>query len=89
MADETARDWGVDVNEAQLTLYGSCETREWWELFRLRFKETPRVATASVGFPGDRIRIACADRSHAEYFHDLMISHGVPKAALKIGATSA
>lgn len=76
----------VDVNEAHLLLYSNLGTSSWWELYRLRFKDTDRITTTRAGFPGDRIRIACDDRAHAESLVDLIVSQGAPKAALKIGA---
>lgn len=74
----------LQVDEIGIALHAPAETRQWWEVFRLRY--AARLTTVAVRMPGDLVEIDCEDRPHAEWLRAEMRSRGVPQASLKIRA---
>ncbi|MFF0736838.1 hypothetical protein ACFYVK_35155 [Streptomyces chartreusis] len=76
----------LQVDEIGIALHAPAETRQWWELFRLR--HAARLTTVAVRMPGDLVEISCDDRPHAEWLRGELRQRGVPQASLKIKAHS-
>jgi len=74
----------VEVNEVHITLYASRDTANWWATYRQHF-DTARFTEVNSCLIGDLVQVACENRDHAQWLHDLLIEKGVAKAALKIG----
>lgn len=74
------------VDEIGIALHAPRETRQWWELYRLRMAD--RLTTVAVRMPGDLVDIACDDRDHATWLAQKLRSLGVPQVSLKVHSGS-
>lgn len=78
----------VDVNEPRLHADGSTQAVEWLALFCLGLHQADRVSRLTLDPQGERTRIYCADADHAARMQNLLIEHGVPASAIRIGAAT-
>jgi hypothetical protein len=78
----------VEVNECRVNATEA--GRHWWTAYRFHHEPTGRITTVTASIGGDRVRVACDDRAHAEWLATHMIEMGcLPKSAIRIGVTKA
>jgi hypothetical protein len=74
----------LEVNEAKILATRSGFA--WWLEFRGRFEPIGRIEVVTASIGGDRVKVQCDDREHANWLMNSAIEHGVPKTALKVTA---
>ena len=72
----------VEVNEAAIFATGTAA--EWWALFEARFTPAGRITVLTPSIGGNRVHVEVDDEEHAREFVAMLISHGVPKNAVKV-----
>lgn len=78
-----ASPWVVEVNEAKVssTTAGSV----WWQIYRLRFKNTNRITDRNCFTPvGGYATVACDDEDSAHWLAGHMAAMGLPATAVKV-----
>lgn len=77
-----ASPWVVEVNEAKVT---STELGAiWWQMYRLRFKDTGRITDRCVTPVGGYATVACDDEDSASWLADHMAAMGLPATAVRV-----
>lgn len=72
----------VEVNEAKI--FATTGGVAWWLAFRQRFEPIGRIEVVTASIGGDRVRVECDDRHHADWLKATAQENGVPKAAVKV-----
>lgn len=72
----------VEVNEARI--FATTGGASWWVAFRQRFEPIGRVEIVTASIGGDRVRVKCDDREHADWLKATALDNGVPVAAVKV-----
>lgn len=66
----------VEVNEVNVSFYSAKDARDWWQMFRLRYKDTDRITDRDVTIPGGFASVACDSKDDAEWLARHMVEHG-------------
>jgi hypothetical protein len=72
----------VEVNEA--SIWASGQGADWWNLWRSRMEAAGRITIKAASIGGDRVHVACADRTEASEIRDMLTDAGVHKSAVKV-----
>lgn len=72
----------VEVNEAKI--FATTGGVSWWLAFRHRFETSGRITVDVASLGGDRVRVECDDREHADWLKATAQENGVPAAAVKV-----
>lgn len=75
-------DYVVEVNECKV--FATASGARWWEMFRIRFKDTDRITDVKVSLGGNLCHVAAGSREDADWLVDSMAAQGLPASALRV-----